>query len=152
MDNMVVVISVKLGVHHMLAHIDEEHLDLQLSPTERHQRSTADALETVHDGRPHEQTAESKPLVAWPESDGRLVGGGRDVLEPGRLHLVRHGDHPLQVPAQDAQARRYVAQVVFQGVRRLWCKGVIVALGPVVEFLDFEVSAWFEMTGRRAAS
>lgn len=128
-----------------VAYFDEEHFDLaRLPPEPLHERPLADGRQALHEDQPKEPDALFPlPAVAGPAADGDLVAHLGDVLEALGAQEVRDAGYGELVEAQTGQAFVHPVAEVAKGVRCGGGQGVVVGVGPVHHFLEFDVAAWF---------
>ena len=123
-------------------------IDLFLPPlqTPRH-RARSDRIQPIDQNSPPIQTHHLQDFVFGPDADGNVEYACSDVHESCFAHHVGEVECRIEVYAKSGEAIEYIAPVLGNGVVR--GHAAVVGLGVVVDFLKFEVAAWFEMTGNR---
>lgn len=134
-----------------LAHFHEEHLNLELCPAEAvAERPPRQAHETEHDDVAQDVATLLQPGLLGPRPNGTLQALALHVLEAGGRQLGLGMHDAMQVAAQRSQAIAEIASEVAPGVGPI--TRVVVAGRDVLKFLDFDVPAGFEMSGREKRS
>lgn len=72
-----------------------------------------------------------------------------DVVEPLGAEEVGNAVDGVEVEAELGEAKLLVVAEIAEGVRGGGGEGCVVGLGPVDDFLEFDVAAWFEMSSRK---
>lgn len=145
--DIIIQIRVRLLVRDRLAHLDQKHLNLRRRPPQRRQRPPAQPAQPVEDGGAHKHAAHAQPLVARPRADRALVAAHAHVLEAGVAHEGGERRDGVQVEAVGGHAAFHELDEVAEGRGPLGVEAVVVAAEVVVELVDFEVAAGFEVAG-----
>lgn len=135
-------------------HVHQEHLDLHLLPPQPvHERALAYRRQPLH--QDHAQVPDALLALAAvlrPPPNGQLVARLGHVVEAALAEEARQARDAVQVEAQLREAQFLVVAEVAEGVGRGGREGCVVGLRPVGDFLEFEVAAWFEVSGARFVS
>lgn len=130
-------------------HIHQKHLDLGLLPPQAvHKGPLADGSQSFHEDHTQEPDALfALTAVFGPPANGQLVAHLSDVVEAVSAEEIWYSIDGVEVEAELGETELLVVAKVAEGVGRGRGEGCVVGLWPVYYFLEFEVAAWFEVSG-----